>query len=186
MNSGKRGLRERIMLIAKKPRMALYTLLIVILVAAVAVGCTFTGAKKEKLVGTKVFTSEAEVTGMTIHCLPNADKRVEDSQLAEMTQWVLGFAYGEALDADAVLEPGSNTFSVTLYYADGTEQTARLDYETVDGITYRINRQSAPACWQDILAKEEPAETEPPATEPPATEIPDNAPPVNIPELFSS
>ena len=193
MNSGKRGLRERIMLIAKKPKMALYTLLTVILVAAIAVGCTFTGAKNEtagELAGTKVFISEAEVTGMTIHCLPDADQRVEDSQLAEMTQWVLGFAYGEALDADAVLEPGSNTFSVTLYYADGTEQTACLDYETVDGITYRINRQSAPACWQDILAKEEPAETEPPATEPPATEppateIPDNAPPVNIPEVFS-
>ena len=47
MNSGKSGLKERIMLIAKKPRMALYTLLIVMLVAAVAVGCTFTGPKTE-------------------------------------------------------------------------------------------------------------------------------------------
>ena len=48
MNSGKGGLKERIMLIAKKPKMALYTLLIVLLAAAVAVGCTFTGAKAEK------------------------------------------------------------------------------------------------------------------------------------------
>ena len=48
MNSGKRGLKERIMLIAKKPKMALYTLLIVLLAATVAVGCTFTGAKAEK------------------------------------------------------------------------------------------------------------------------------------------
>jgi hypothetical protein len=47
MNSGKSGLKERIMLIAKKPKMALYTLLIVMLAAAIAVGCTFTGPKTE-------------------------------------------------------------------------------------------------------------------------------------------
>ena len=47
MNSGKRGLKERILLIARKPKMSFYTLLIVILVASIAVGCTFTGAKKE-------------------------------------------------------------------------------------------------------------------------------------------
>ena len=48
MAMGKDGLRERIVLIAKKPRMALYTLLIVVVAAAVAVGCTFTGAKDEE------------------------------------------------------------------------------------------------------------------------------------------
>ena len=48
MAIGKNGLKERILLIAKKPKMALYTLLIVILVAAVAVGCTFTGANTEE------------------------------------------------------------------------------------------------------------------------------------------
>ena len=48
MTTGKGGLKERIMLITKKPKMALYTLLIVLLSATVAVGCTFTGAKAEK------------------------------------------------------------------------------------------------------------------------------------------
>lgn len=48
MAMGKGGLRERIVLIAKKPRMALYTLLIVVVAAAVAVGCTFTGAKEKE------------------------------------------------------------------------------------------------------------------------------------------
>lgn len=47
MNSGKSALKERIMMIAKKPKMALYTLLIVMLAAAIAVGCTFTGPKTE-------------------------------------------------------------------------------------------------------------------------------------------
>ena len=48
MNSGRSGLKERILLIAKKPKMALYTLLIVVLIASIAVGCTFTGAKENQ------------------------------------------------------------------------------------------------------------------------------------------
>lgn len=48
MATGKGGLKERIVLIAKKPKMALYTLLVVVLAAAVAVGCTFTGAKEKE------------------------------------------------------------------------------------------------------------------------------------------
>ena len=48
MNSSRKGLKERIMLIAKKPKMALYTLLIVALAASIAVGCTFTGAKTQE------------------------------------------------------------------------------------------------------------------------------------------
>ena len=47
MNSGRSGLKERILLIAKKPKMAICTLLIVVLIAAIAVGCTFTGARED-------------------------------------------------------------------------------------------------------------------------------------------
>lgn len=46
MTGSKKSIKERIMLIAKKPKMAVYTLVAVILIAAVAVGCTFTGAVK--------------------------------------------------------------------------------------------------------------------------------------------
>ena len=45
MVSGKRALKERVMRIAKHPKTALYALIAVVLVAAVAVGCTFTGAE---------------------------------------------------------------------------------------------------------------------------------------------
>lgn len=45
MTSGKGGLRERIALIAKKPKAAAVTVIAVVLIAAVAVGCTFTGAQ---------------------------------------------------------------------------------------------------------------------------------------------
>lgn len=47
MTTGKRGLKERIVLIAKKPKMAVYALVTVLLVSVIAVGCTFTGAKEE-------------------------------------------------------------------------------------------------------------------------------------------
>lgn len=41
------GIKGRIRLLAKRPRTAVYTLAAVVLIAAVAVGCTFTGAQQE-------------------------------------------------------------------------------------------------------------------------------------------
>lgn len=183
MNSGKSGIKERIFLIAKKPKMAIYTLLIVVLVASIAVGCTFTGAKDDStgdLTGTKVFSNQSEVTGMAIHALPDAYTLVDSAYLSDMAEWALGFEYGETIDSNAVMDPGSNTFSVTLYYADGTEQTSYLDFEIIDELTYAINREDVPSCWHDIWADEDTAETEPFETE-----TPDDAPPEGLPELFA-
>ena len=47
MTGSGNGIKERIVLLAKRPKTALYTLTAVILIAAIAVGCTFTGAEKE-------------------------------------------------------------------------------------------------------------------------------------------
>ena len=47
MTDGKKGIKERITLIAKKPKLLIPAVIAVVLVAAVAVGCTFTGAKSE-------------------------------------------------------------------------------------------------------------------------------------------
>ncbi len=44
MTSGKRGVKERIRLIAKKPRRLIPALVVAVLLVAAAVGCTFTGA----------------------------------------------------------------------------------------------------------------------------------------------
>lgn len=46
MTSGKRGLRERITLLAKKPQTAVTAALCLLLAVCIATGCTFTGAKK--------------------------------------------------------------------------------------------------------------------------------------------
>lgn len=45
MTGGKKSIKERVTLIAKKPKTAVATLLVVILLLTAAVGCTFTGAK---------------------------------------------------------------------------------------------------------------------------------------------
>ncbi len=48
MTGSKRSIKERISLLVKKPRTAIITLVAVLLAAAVAVGCTFTGGKTEE------------------------------------------------------------------------------------------------------------------------------------------
>lgn len=61
MTTGKRSIKERIERIAKAPNFKLYAFLGVVLVAAIAVGCTFTGAKNEEKNET---ISEAPVRGI--------------------------------------------------------------------------------------------------------------------------
>jgi beta-lactamase regulating signal transducer with metallopeptidase domain len=48
MTGSKKSIKERIVLIAKKPKMKIYTLVAVILIAAIAAGCTFTGKETEQ------------------------------------------------------------------------------------------------------------------------------------------
>ena len=45
MTGSRRSIRERISLIAKKPKMAVLTLVLVLFISVIAVGCTFTGPK---------------------------------------------------------------------------------------------------------------------------------------------
>ena len=49
MTSGKKSIKERILLIAKKPKIKKYALLCFIFLAGVAIGCTFTKAKEENI-----------------------------------------------------------------------------------------------------------------------------------------
>jgi len=66
MTDGKSGIKERIVLIAKKPRVLVPAVIAVVLVAAVAVGCTFTGAM-----------NEAEIVPLTAEELEQYNKAFE-------------------------------------------------------------------------------------------------------------
>ena len=181
MAIGKNGLKERILLIAKKPKMALYTLLIVITVAAVAVGCTFTGAtdpfvredgaRRTALTGTKVFASESQMIAVELH--PDADIQqlgAPSIDPDELLRWAQGLEYGYALpEGMYMFSPPAEWERVTVYYEDGTKKSSLTRYEMVDGVTYEIISTYAGD----------------PNQEPAETEIPDNAPPESLPEVFS-
>jgi len=63
MTGSKKSIKERIVLIAKKPKMAIYTLVAVLLIATVAIGCTFTGARgKEETTTESGDNNEDETT----------------------------------------------------------------------------------------------------------------------------
>ena len=94
MNSGRSGLKERILLIAKKPQMALYTLLIVVLIASIAVGCTFTGARKNRA---QLYEELPEyLEDYTYQQLKESMDREDVHYIAAMDQYSLVYCSGAA------------------------------------------------------------------------------------------
>lgn len=63
MNTGKQTLKERVTMIAKHPKTAIYTLIIVLLVMAIAAGCTFTGAGNQTTTPDETTGPLADTTG---------------------------------------------------------------------------------------------------------------------------
>ena len=60
MTGSAKGLKQRIHMIVKRPKMAVYALICLILVASVTIGCTFTGGKKpDKQTGDPMETTES-------------------------------------------------------------------------------------------------------------------------------
>ena len=125
MNSGKSGLKERIALIARKPKMSLYTLLIVLMIASVAVGCTFTGAKKDiPKVGSNVEKANGDIMDRDGNVIKSTAK-----------------ANGEILDKDGnvmkstdskeagVDIPGSDGKPAFTLYRVSKEEAAGFSYE---------------------------------------------------------
>ncbi len=87
MTGSKKGIQERVMLIAKRPKTALYTLVAVILVMTVAVSCTFTGAKGAGISspGTgKAFTIALDYISYYTPDRIQAEPAVDKSDIAEI------------------------------------------------------------------------------------------------------
>jgi len=70
MTDGKKGIRERITLIARKPKVLMSALVAIVLVAAVAAGCTFTGAKSENAEALKAAESWPFGAAVTLDSMP--------------------------------------------------------------------------------------------------------------------
>jgi hypothetical protein len=112
------------------------------------------GARRTALTGTKVFASESEIIDVEIQTRNDRYTLEPSADLSELTQWVRSFTYGSALEEGKFIELGCNVYSVTVHYADGTKQTSYPDYATVDGVTYRIIRESQDFPWSYVVVLE--------------------------------
>lgn len=105
MTGGRSSIRERINMIAKKPKTAILTLVAVILIIAVAAGCTFTGSKKQE------YTDEWFVT----EAWPHAAEYAEANGLSISEDRYDVFRYADRKTADVVFpaEDGAKSISVS-------------------------------------------------------------------------
>lgn len=129
------GIKERIFLLAKRPKTAVYTLVAVAIIAAAAVGCTFTGAEQEA----DAVPDQVKMGQMLSSSL--APEPVTDPEtVAHLWELYQGFTFegtAEGLDGDNVWsitvgfswENSQRTEGFTIF--QGGLCTVGEDYETV-------------------------------------------------------
>ena len=93
--TGGKGIQERIVLLAKRPKTAARSLALVVLVAAAAAGCTFTGAEEDGFVPDRVSMGQSlsSTMGSTI---------TDPETVARLWDLYQGFTLGEPADPDDV------------------------------------------------------------------------------------
>lgn len=106
MSDDPNTIKERITMIAKKPKMAVYTLIAVVLIAALAVGCTFTSAREaentETTETTTNTTKSTDATETTENTQPTQTEPTEESTdiFDWMTSEIVGYQTNEWVDID--------------------------------------------------------------------------------------
>lgn len=148
MTGSRKSINERITLIAKKPKMAIYTLVAIVLIAAVAVGCTFTGAKTEKETVTDAYFNVSNSDPIeTVRDFLKAEKAqdytisleihevaLSESDTAKIIEDFVGREFAESKNwTDEYIE--NNVVGVAAYYS------AQYDHEQIfynDGDFVRI------------------------------------------------
>lgn len=154
MTGSKKSIKERIVLIAKKPKMAIYTLIAVVVIAAIAVGCTFTGAggdtptsqngeenprdeqetttgEEETTTGEEPTTPEEQPTTLDEPPTTSGDEKetTEDKDLTEQTEGTAGSVKWR-IEGDTII------FSGTGKLDDGSWAYKNFKHVVIeDGIT---------------------------------------------------
>ena len=120
MTGSGKGIQERIVLLARRPKTAARSLALVVLVAAAAVGCTFTGAEEDGFVPDRVSMGQllSSTSGSTI---------TDPETVARLWDLCQGFTLGGPADPDGVW---------TLSVCFATEDTAKMEWFilTPDGL----------------------------------------------------
>lgn len=119
------GIKERILLLAKRPKTAVYTLVAVALISAVAVGCTFTGAQKGDGESTGASTGADEFVPdkvAMVQLLSSAwppDPVTDPDTVTHLWDLYQGFTFEGTVDALTQ----NNLWSVSVTFsAEGTNQ----------------------------------------------------------------
>jgi len=118
MTGSGKSIKERIALIVKKPKMALYTMIAVLVITAVAVGCTFTGAEESDTPWNwaQALTSE-EITSVTLW-RDNGNVTLTDEESADLVQFLNALEKRDFTENDQ-LTGGTPTYGLTVQTANG-------------------------------------------------------------------
>ena len=90
MNETKKQLKERVNFIVKKPKFYLILTVCVLLITAVAIGCTFTGAPEPTITPAET-TEPIETTSPTESTIPADPRLFNEAQLAELQTLFTGY-----------------------------------------------------------------------------------------------
>lgn len=143
MDGGKTSLHERIVLLAKKPRTAVTAAIVVVLAAALCVGCTFTGAKKNE-VSAELGQIAAMMAELTVDDVADWDvKQYPNITLGRLVTAMNDAAAYEITDEEALgYEQDGQEWFVSVHVSGGPY--LMLDCGNVGGIV-RVTNISAAA-----------------------------------------
>lgn len=120
----------------------------------VLLGCI--GCSKNSIdTTTPIFKTEG-ISRIILFAVPNhTDGIVVPSEyMDEITAWIGTFTVDK--ESGDILEPGANTFSFRLEYADGTIVESGVNTTTIDGVTYYMKQERTPECFDALFAEADP------------------------------
>lgn len=142
MDGGKTSLHERIVLLAKKPRTAALAAIALVLAAALCVGCTFTGAKKNE-VSADLGPIAAMMAELTVDDVADWDvKQYPNITLGRLVTAMNDAAAYEITDEEALgYEQDGQEWFVSVHVSGGPY--LMLDCGNVGGIVHVVNLSAA-------------------------------------------
>lgn len=142
MDGGKTSLHERIVLLAKKPRTAALAAIALVLAAALCVGCTFTGAKKNE-VSAELGQIAAMMAELTVDDVADWDvKQYPNITLGRLVTAMNDAAAYEITDEEALgYEQDGQEWFVSVHISGGPY--LMLDCGNVGGIVHVTNISAA-------------------------------------------
>lgn len=148
MTGSKTGIKERIQLIAKKPNMKVYTLIAVLLVAAIAVGCTFTGRASISGWAEDLTAEDLRDTVELVDIRDGSSYSLSDADREELLTILQGIDNDQILKnvPSEAMEPGNYGYDHTLSYRTGN------DVQVLSSITFSFldNGAIGVNCYGDL------------------------------------